>query len=125
MGDASYIPILVQISIAVGLALIILVVSHLFGQRVVGNKIKDSAYECGMNQMQGGIGPRFSIKFYTTAMLFILFDIEVVFLLPWTMIFRDFVSVGIPILMPVLFFMMVLVVGLVYELKKGAIEWDR
>jgi NADH-quinone oxidoreductase subunit A len=123
MGDASYFAIVVQIVIAIGMALAIIVISHLFGQRVTGNRIKDSAYECGMNTLKQ-FGTKFSIKFYTTAMLFILFDIEVVFLVPWTMVYRDFLHVGIPILTPILFFLAVLVVGLVYELKKGAIEWD-
>lgn len=124
MGDASYIPIVVQIVLAVSTALIIIVISHIFGQKVIGNKIKDSAYECGMIPIEE-MGSRFSIKFYTTAMLFILFDIEVVFLVPWTLVYRNFLSVGIPILLPVLFFLTVLIVGLVYELKKGAIDWER
>ena len=123
MGEASYIPIVIQIAIAVGTALLIIVISHIFGQKVVGNKIKDTAYECGMKPLEE-MGSRFSIRFYVTAMLFILFDIEVVFLVPWTMIYRDFLSVGIPILTPILFFMTVLIVGLVYELKKGAIDWE-
>jgi len=124
MGDASYIPILVQISLAIGTALAIIVISHIFGQKVVGNRIKDTAYECGMKPLEA-MGSRFSIRFYVTAMLFILFDIEVVFLVPWTMVYRDFLSVGIPILTPILFFMTVLIVGLVYEIKKGAIDWER
>lgn len=124
MADASYIPIVIQISLAVGTALMIIVISHLFGQKVVGNRIKDSAYECGMRPLEE-MGSRFSIRFYVTAMLFILFDIEVVFLVPWTMIYRDFLSVGIPILTPVLCFMAILVVGLIYEVKKGAIDWER
>ncbi|MEQ9824759.1 MAG: NADH-quinone oxidoreductase subunit A [Puniceicoccaceae bacterium] len=124
MGDASYIPIVIQISLAVGTAVAIIVISHLFGQKVVGNRIKDSAYECGMRPLEE-MGSRFSIRFYVTAMLFILFDIEVVFLIPWTLIYRDFLSVGIPILTPVLCFMAILVVGLVYEVKKGAIDWEK
>jgi len=124
MGDASYIPIIVQITLAVGTALAIIVISHLFGQKVIGNRIKDSAYECGMRPIEE-MGSRFSIRFYVTAMLFILFDIEVVFLVPWTLVYRDFLSVGIPILTPILFFMAVLIVGLVYEIKKGAIDWER
>ena len=124
MGEASYIPIIVQISLAVGTALAIIVISHIFGQKVVGNRIKDTAYECGMKPLEE-MTSRFSIKFYVTAMLFILFDIEVVFLVPWTMVYRDFLSVGIPILTPILFFMAVLIVGLVYEIKKGAVDWEK
>jgi NADH-quinone oxidoreductase subunit A len=58
-------------------------------------------------------------------MLFILFDIEVVFLIPWVMVFREFLAANLPIIMPVFFFLFVLILGLFYELKKGAIEWDQ
>jgi NADH-quinone oxidoreductase subunit A len=68
---------------------------------------------------------RFSVKFYVTAMLFILFDIEVVFLIPWTFVYREFLAAGIPILAPIGFFFFVLVLGLVYEIKKGALEWEK
>ena len=65
------------------------------------------------------------MKFYVTAMLFILFDIEVVFLIPWTFVYREFLAAGIPILGPISFFLFVLVLGLVYEVKKGALEWEK
>jgi NADH-quinone oxidoreductase subunit A len=68
---------------------------------------------------------RFSVKFYVTAMLFILFDIEVVFLIPWTFIYRDFLANNIPIVGPIFFFLFVLVLGLFYEVKKGALEWEK
>ena len=58
-------------------------------------------------------------------MLFILFDIEVVFLIPWAFIYRDFLANNIAILSPILFFLFVLVLGLVYEVKKGALEWEK
>ena len=64
------------------------------------------------------------MKFYVTAMLFILFDIEVVFLIPWVFVYRDFLAAGIPILAPMLFFIGVLVLGLIFEMKKGALEWE-
>ena len=62
---------------------------------------------------------RFSVKFYVTAMLFILFDIEVIFLIPWTFVYREFLADRLPILLPMLFFLGLLVLGLVYEIKKG------
>lgn len=124
MSSADYLPILVQIILAAGLAGVILGASHLFGQRSKKNAIKDSAYECGM-PAEGKPHTRFSVKFYITAMLFILFDIELVFLIPWVFVYREFLSEGIPILLPVLFFLGVLVLGLVYEMKKGALEWER
>ncbi len=101
-----------------------MVASHLFGQRASRSKIKDSPYECGLaSDTQGQT--RYSVKFYVTAMLFILFDIDVVFLIPWVLSHRDFVAAGIPILGPMLFFTFVLVAGLVYELKSGALEWEK
>ena len=119
----NYLPILIQVLLAVGMALAILFVSHLFGQRSRGNRFKDSPYECGLDPA-GKEQARFAVKFYVTAMLFILFDIEVVFMIPWVMVFRDFLSMSLPILLPMGFFLGVLVLGLVYELKKGALNWE-
>jgi len=124
MSIANYYPILVQISIASGIGAVILLVSHFFGQRGTHSAIKDSPYECGM-LAEGSGHARFAVKFYITAMLFILFDIEVVFLIPWVLVFREFLAVNLPILLPGFFFLFVLVLGLVYELKKGAIEWEK
>ncbi|MDP4610975.1 MAG: NADH-quinone oxidoreductase subunit A [Opitutales bacterium] len=124
MQIADYYPILVQFSIAAGIGAVVLVASHIFGQRGSRGAIKDSPYECGM-LAQGSGHARFAVKFYVTAMLFILFDIEVVFLIPWVLIFREFLAAQLPILLPVFFFLFVLVLGLVYELKKGAIEWEK
>ena len=67
----------------------------------------------------------YSVKFYVTAMLFILFDVDVVFLIPWVITHRELTAAGIPILAPMLFFTFVLAVGLVYELKSGALEWEK
>ena len=124
MEIADYYPILVQISIAASIGVIVLVASHVFGKRGTPNAIKDSPYECGM-LAEGSGHARFAIKFYVTAMLFILFDIEVVFLIPWVLVFREFLAESLPIILPVFFFLFVLVLGLFYELKKGAIEWEQ
>lgn len=125
MTHDAFVPVLLQLVLALGIAIGLIVLSHMFGQRVRRKSpIKDTAYECGL-PAEGSPHPRFSVKFYVTAMLFIVFDIEMVFLFPWVMVYRDFLQAGIPILMPVLFFLTVLVVGLVYELKKGALEWER
>ena len=123
MTSAAYLPILIQVILATGVGLAILTVNRVLAQRVrTKNAIKDSAYECGVKS-EGVIHTRFSVKFYVTAMLFILFDIEVVFLIPWAFIYRDFLANNIAILSPILFFLFVLVLGLVYEVKKGALEW--
>jgi NADH-quinone oxidoreductase subunit A len=98
--------------------------SHLLGQRFKRNRIKDTAYECGI--AGGGlVHTRFSVKFYLTALLFMLFDLEVVILVPWTFIYREFLHADIAILGPILFFLGVLVLGLYYEIKKGALEWEK
>lgn len=120
----DYFPVLVQVLLAGALAAVILTASVIFGQRGTRGAIKDSAYECGV-ETAGAAQTRFSVKFYVTAMLFILFDIEIVFLIPWVLVFRDFLATATPILLPVLFFLFLLVLGLFYELKKGALEWER
>lgn len=122
---ADYAPILIQLILAAGLAGLIVGVSHLLGQRARKNTaITDTAYECGV-KAEGIVHTRFSVKFYVTAMLFILFDIEVVFLIPWAFIYRDFLANHISILGPIGFFFGVLVLGLFYEVKKGALEWEK
>ena len=124
MNFADYLPILIQAILAAGLAVGIVGVSLLLGQRAAKYKIKDSAYECGI-KAEGLVHTRFSVKFYVTVMLFILFDIEVVFLIPWCFVYRDFLANHIAILCPILFFFFVLVLGLFYEVKKGALEWEK
>ena len=124
MTLSSFLPVLIQILLAVGIGVGILVASHLFGQRATRSKIKDSPYECGLSSEVGGT-TRYSVKFYVTAMLFILFDIDVVFLIPWVLTHRELTFAGVSVLGPMLFFTFVLVFGLIYELKSGALEWEK
>jgi len=125
MLSAAYLPIFVQIILAAGLAAFIVGFSHLMGERAKKKTaITDTPYECGVKG-EGMVHTRFSVKFYVTVMLFILFDIEVVFLIPWSFIYRDFLANNISILFPILFFLGVLVLGLFYEVKKGALEWEK
>ena len=124
MSYADYLPLLVQVALAAAISIGVIAASHLLGQRARHTAIKDSAYECGVPS-DGSTHTRFSVKFYVTAMLFILFDIEVVFLIPWTFVYRDFLAHNIAILSPMLFFLGVLVLGLFYEVKKGALEWEK
>ncbi|MBN2068241.1 MAG: NADH-quinone oxidoreductase subunit A [Opitutales bacterium] len=120
----DFFPVLVQVILVAGIAVGLISVSHLFGQRSKSNEIKDSAYECGL-PAEGKLHPRFAVKFYVTAMLFLIFDIEVVYLMPWVLVYKDFLIHNIPILLPTLFFLVVLVLGLLYEVKKGALDWER
>jgi len=121
---ATYLPVLIQAALGLALPVGILAASHLFGQRAKGNYIKDKAYECGL-PMEGKPHPRFAVKFYVTAMLFILFDIEVVFLVPWALVYREFLAAGIAITAATAVFLGTLVLGLAYEVKRGALEWDK
>jgi NADH-quinone oxidoreductase subunit A len=120
----TYLPVLFQAAMGLALPIGILAASHLFGQRAKGNYIKDKAYECGL-PMEGKPHPRFAVKFYVTAMLFILFDIEVVFLVPWALVYREFLAAGIAITAATAVFLGTLVLGLAYEVKRGALEWDK
>jgi len=121
---STYLPVLVQVVLGLSIPAIILAVSPLFGQRAKGNYIKDKVYECGL-PMEGKPHPRFAVKFYVTAMLFILFDIEVVFLVPWALVYREFLAAGIAITAATAVFLGVLVLGLAYEFKRGALEWEK
>lgn len=125
MSLESFLPIFVQVILAIVIAVSVIAASHLLGQRVRNKSpLKGTPYECGVPS-EGHTHTRFSVKFYVTAMLFILFDIEIVFLIPWAVVYRDFISNHIPILLPILFFLVVLIVGLFYEMKKGALEWEK
>jgi NADH-quinone oxidoreductase subunit A len=121
----EYLPIFLQVVVAIGFAASALIFSVILGKAGKRNKAKDSAYECGM-PAEGGAQPRFSVKFYLVAMLFILFDIEIVFMYPWAVIYRDYIAQhGADIFWYMLSFVGVLTVGYVYAIMKGALDWKR
>src|ERR1051326_5355334 len=84
----EYLPIFLQVIVAIGFAASALIVSVILVKAGKRNATKDSAYECGMLPI-GEAQPRFSVKFYLVAMLFILFDIEIVFMYPWAVVYKD------------------------------------
>ncbi len=118
----DYLPVLFQVLIAMGFAATVLSSSIIFGRSGKRNPIKDSAYECGMLPIGDG-APRFSVKFYLVAMLFVIFDIEVVFMYPWAVQFRDLIADGPVALVSMAGFAGILVFAYVYALKKGALNW--
>ena len=120
----EYIPVLLQAVVAVGFAAGALIVSVLLGKAGVRTRTKDSAYECGMVP-EGEGQPRFSVKFYLVAMLFILFDLEIVFMYPWAVVYREAIARSQVIFWSMLSFVSILMVGYVYALKKGALDWKR
>jgi len=121
----SYAPILVLLALVGGFALVNLVVIPLLGRkrRNVG---KSDAYECGM-QAEGSPRIRLSIHFYLVAVLFILFDVESVFLLPWAAAAKSFRAAGVGLFVfgEVAAFVLMLVLALAYVWRKGGLEWDR
>ena len=120
--SSQYLPVFVQILVAIGFAAVSLTLSVLLGKSARRNATKDSAYECGMLPIGEG-APRFSVKFYLVAMLFVIFDIEVVFMYPWAVQFRDLVKDSAVPLVSMAGFAGVLAVAYVYALKKGALTW--
>jgi len=120
----EYLPVLLQIVVAIGFAASALLVSVLVGKTGTRSPLKDSPYECGMLP-QGGEHPRFNVKFYLVAMLFILFDLEIVFMYPWAVVYREMIVESKLILWSMLSFITILMVGYVYALKKGALDWKK
>lgn len=118
----QYLPVLFQVLIATGFAVVVLTASIIFGRSGHSNASKDIPYECGMLPIGDG-APRFSVKFYIVAMLFVLFDIEVVFMYPWAVQFRDMLSQGPTALASMAGFAGILALAYVYALKKGALNW--
>ncbi len=118
----DYLPVLFQILIVIGFAGAVLILSVVCGRSAKRNATKDIPYECGMLPIGEG-APRFSVKFYLVAMLFVIFDIEVVFMYPWAVQFRDLVTQNPTALASMAGFAGVLAVAYVYALKKGALNW--
>ncbi|KAB2660324.1 MAG: NADH-quinone oxidoreductase subunit A [Verrucomicrobia bacterium] len=121
----QYIPILLLGAVAVSFAVGNLILSAVAGKRAKRTLIKDTAYECGMLPIGDGQS-RLSVKFYLVAMLFILFDIEVVFMYPWAVVYRDLLKTDANLIFGAMVsFLGVLFVGYIYALKKGAFDWKR
>src|ERR1700740_261852 len=114
-----YFPVLVQVVIALVLATALVVISYALGKRV-RNRVKDMPYESGIVPT-GDARHRFSVKFYLVAMLFILFDIEAIFLYPWVVVYRELKMVAF---VEMLIFVILILSGFFYIWKKGALDWS-
>jgi NADH-quinone oxidoreductase subunit A len=134
----DYLPILLQVIVSAGFVTSALLFSVILGKAGRRNPTKDTPYECGMLP-EGNSQARFSVKFYLVAMLFILFDIEVVFMYPWAVVYREVVAGTTPVVTwtlqaflqrtgifwSMLSFVFILTVGYVYAIMKGALDWKR
>ena len=122
----DYLPILLIFIVAAGFAVGNIFISQFIGQRK-RTRTKMMPYECGKDPV-GDARQRFSVKFYLIAMLFILFDIEVIFLVPWAVVFKTLSApaVGLAnlIYIEMLIFIVLLLAGYVYVIKKGAFDWN-
>jgi NADH-quinone oxidoreductase subunit A len=116
----TYFPVLVQTVLAVLVAGALITLSFALGKRVK-DKVKDSPYECGIAPT-GSARERFSVKFYLVAIVFILFDIEAVFLYPWAVVYRELKMFAF---FEMLLFIALVVCGFFYVWKKGALDWSR
>ncbi len=114
-----YFPVLLQALIAMAVAAGMLGASYILGKRV-RNRVKDMPYECGITPV-GDARQRFSVKFYLVAMLFILFDIEAIFLYPWAMVYRELKMFAF---VEMLIFIVLILAGFYYIWKKGALDWS-
>ncbi|MBZ5530968.1 MAG: NADH-quinone oxidoreductase subunit A [Acidobacteriia bacterium] len=117
---ARYIPLLIQVVVALALAGIMVLLSTLVGQHK-WNRAKNTAYECGINPT-GDAQSRFTVKFYMVGMLFILFDVEAVFLYPWAVIARELKMFGF---WEMLTYIGLVMVGFFYIWKKGVLDWNK
>ena len=116
---APYLPAFCFLGLIATTAAALLIASSVFGPRR-RDPLKVTTYECGA-PILGSARDRFSVKFYLVAILFVLFDIETVFLIPWAVTFRQ---LGIAGLVEMFIFLGILILGLVYAMKRGALKWD-
>ena len=126
----GYVPILFTFVITLTIGSVMIIVSKILGPKQPQDneyaEVRSSPYECGMDQIQDGARERYSIHFYLVAILFILFDLETVFLFPWAASFKSIEdpTVKLALLAEVLFFVIVLGVGLLYVWKRRGLEWE-
>ena len=119
----EFVPLFIMIALALGLALTLLKAAEILGpKRPSGTKTMP--YESGMDPV-GSAHERYSVKFYLVAMIFIVFDVEVVFMYPWAVSFHDFLAAdaGLGVMVVITLFIVILTIGLVYDIKKGGLEF--
>jgi len=120
----DFVPLLIMFLVAAGLSLTFLKLAEVLGPKRP-SAVKSSAYESGMDPV-GTARDRYSVKFYLVAMIFIIFDVEIVFMYPWAVSFSEFVAAGAGpgSLLVITVFTVILLIGLLYDVKKGGLDWD-
>lgn len=118
----EYIPVLILLCIGAAVGLGAIGISALLGPKLPNWK-KDSPFECGVPPV-GDARRRFSVRFYLIAILFLLFDVEAIFFFPFAVVYKNYLSINAFILIEMAVFVGILLVGYLYVLRKGALEWD-
>ena len=118
----NYLPVVFMVIVAVGFALGIIALTHVFGPRKYTHGKYKVPYESGIDP-SGDARLRFNVKFYLIAILFVVFDVEVVYFYPWAVVFREMIQQSFAVLYAMVFFTAILVIGLIYEWKRGALDW--
>jgi NADH-quinone oxidoreductase subunit A len=116
---SDYLPILIQLVAAIGFVVVTMVVTHLIGPKR-SSKIKDASWECGI-EAEGNARTPISIKYFLIAILFVLFDVEIIFMYPWAVNFQELGKEGF---LQMILFMGLLLTGFIYIIKKGVLKWE-
>ncbi|MBC7920151.1 MAG: NADH-quinone oxidoreductase subunit A [Ferruginibacter sp.] len=116
---SDYLPILIQLLAAVGFIVVTMLITHAIGPKR-HSKVKDDAFECGI-ESEGNARTPISIKYFLIAILFVLFDVEIIFMYPWAVNFR---ALGAPGFLEMILFMGLLLTGFIYIIKKGVLKWE-
>lgn len=120
----SFLPLLVMMAIGLAVGTILISVNLLFGSKDTLNiKQKFDVYECGV-PASGNARQQFSVRYYVVGIVFLLFDVEVVFLYPWAVTYRKFLSTGSFVLLEMIVFLVILFIGYIYLLRKKGLDWE-
>jgi NADH-quinone oxidoreductase subunit A len=116
---SDYLPVLVQLGLALGFVIVTMLVTHSIGPKIKG-KVKDEQWECGIESVGDARAP-ISVKYFLVAILFVLFDVEIIFMYPWAVNFKELGWVGFT---EMIIFMGILLGGFYYIIRKGVLSWD-
>jgi NADH-quinone oxidoreductase subunit A len=116
---SDYLPVVVQLALALGFVVVTMLVTHSIGPKIKG-KVKDEQWECGIESVGDARAP-ISVKYFLVAILFVLFDVEIIFMYPWAVNFKELGWVGF---IEMIIFMGILLGGFYYIIRKGVLNWD-
>ncbi len=121
---ADYFPILIQFGVAMAFVAVTMALTHLVGPKVFGKK-KVESFECGI-ESEGDARSPIAVKYFLIAILFVLFDVEIIFMYPWAVNFKSALASGegVPYLVEMVLFMVFILVGFFYIVKKGVLKWE-